>query len=45
MLTPILADKARFLKTDPKGVDIMCREMEKVREDVEQRTKMEDIRI
>ena len=44
MLTPILADKARFLKTDPKGVDIMCREMEKVREDVEQRTKMEDIR-
>ena len=38
MLTPILAEKVRFLKTDPKGVDIMCKEMEKMRNDVEQRT-------
>ena len=33
MLTPLLAEKARYLKTDPKGVDIMCRTMEEVREE------------
>ena len=32
MLTPILAEKARFLKTDPKGVDIMCKAMDELRE-------------
>ncbi len=38
MLTPILAEKVRFLKTDPKGVDIMCEEMEKMIDEVEKRT-------
>ena len=33
MLTPLLAEKARYLKTDPKGVDIMCRTMEELREE------------
>ena len=32
MLTPILAEKARYLKTDPKGVDIMCKAMDELRE-------------
>ena len=32
MLTPILAEKAKFLKTDPKGVDIMCKAMDELRE-------------
>jgi hypothetical protein len=32
MLTPILAEKARFLITDPKGVDIMCKAMDELRE-------------
>ena len=44
MLTPLLAEKARFLKTDPKGVNIMCAEMEKMRDDVEERTKIADIK-
>ena len=28
MLTPLLAKKARYLKTDPKGVEIMCKAMD-----------------
>ena len=43
MYTELLADKARYLKTDPKGVEIMCKQMEEMRADVEQRTKLEDI--
>ena len=44
MNTKLLADKARYLKTHPEGVDIMCKEMEKMREDVEQRTILAAIR-
>ena len=44
MKTTILADRARYLKSDPKGVDTMCKEMEKMRDDVEQRTVLRDIK-
>ena len=44
MLTPLLAEKARYLKTDPKGVDLMCKAMEQMREDVEQRTTLNAIK-
>ena len=37
MKTPLLAEKARYLKTDPKGVDIMCKAMEDLREESIQR--------
>ena len=37
MYTQMLADKARYLKTDPKGVDIMCKTMEDLREESIQR--------
>ena len=37
MLTPLLAEKARYLKTDPKGVDLMCKAMEELREQSIQR--------
>ena len=37
MYTQMLADKARYLKTDPKGVDIMCKVMEDLREESIQR--------
>ena len=33
MKTPILADKARYLKQDPKGVELMCRTMDELREE------------
>ena len=33
MFTEILADKARYLKTDPEGVEIMCKQMEELREE------------
>lgn len=38
MLTSILTEKVSSLKTDPKGVVLMCKEIEKMRKDVEQRT-------
>lgn len=44
MQTKLLADKARYLKSHPEGVDIMCKEMEKMRDEVEQRTVLRDIR-
>ena len=44
MLTPLLAEKARYLKTDPRGVDLMCKAMEQMREDVEQRTTLNAIK-
>ena len=44
MKTKLLADKARYLKKDPKGVESMCVEMEKMRDEVEQRTKAADIK-
>ena len=37
MYTEILADKARYLKIDPKGVDIMCKAIEDLREESIQR--------
>ena len=37
MYTEILADKARYLETDPKGVDIMCKMMEDLRAESIQR--------
>lgn len=37
MYTPLLADKARYLKTDPKGVESMCKAMEELREESIQR--------
>ena len=37
MLTPLLAKKARYLKTDPKGVEIMCKAMDELREQSIQR--------
>ncbi len=37
MYTELLADKARYLKSDPKGVDIMCKVMEDLREESIQR--------
>ena len=41
MYTKILADKARYLKSDPKGVEIMCRAMEELREESLRRGKDE----
>ena len=37
MQTPLLAEKARYLKTDPKGVALMCKAMEELREQSYQR--------
>lgn len=37
MLTPLLVEKARYLKTDPKEVEIMCKAMEDLREESIQR--------
>ena len=37
MKTPLLAEKARYLKTDPKGVELMCKAMEELREQSYQR--------
>ena len=44
MKTKLLADRARYLKTDPEGVETMCKEMEKMRDDVEQRTMLTAIK-
>ena len=33
MKTPLLAEKARYRKTDPKGVELMCKAMEDLREE------------
>jgi len=33
MKTPLLAEKARYLKTDPKGMVLMCKAMEDLREE------------
>lgn len=48
MFTPMMAEKTRFLKTDPKGVEIMCKIMEDLREEsirrgIEQ-TRLESIK-
>ena len=39
MYSELMAEKARYLKTDPKGVETMCKVMEDMRNDVEQRTE------
>ena len=43
-----MAEKTRYLKTDPKGVKIMCKAMEDLREESIQRgidqTRVENIR-
>lgn len=44
MKSELMAEKARYLKSDPKGVKTMCAEMEKMREDVEQRTTLKAIK-
>lgn len=45
MKTKLLADRARYFKTNPKGVETMCKEMDKMRDDVEQRTVIRAIKI
>ena len=44
MYFELMAEKTRYLKTDPEGVKTMCKVMEDMRNDVEQRTKVEDIK-
>ena len=44
MKTKLLADRARYFKTNPKGVETMCKEMDKMRDDVEQRTVLRAIK-
>ncbi len=43
MKTKLLADKARYLKTNPEGVKIMCKVMEELREESIQRGRLEGI--
>ena len=44
MYSELMAEKARYLKTDPEGVETMCKVMEDMRNDVEQRTIVEAIK-
>ena len=44
MYSELMAKKARYLKTNPEGVETMCKVMEDMRNDVEQRTKVEAIK-
>jgi hypothetical protein len=48
MFTKLLAEKTRYLKSDPKGVDLMCKVMEDLREESIQRgidqTRVESIK-
>ena len=37
MLTPLLAEKTRYYKTDPKGVEVMCKIMDELRQEAYQR--------
>ena len=37
MYTELMAERARYLKNDPKGVDMMCKAMEDLREQSIQR--------
>ena len=43
MKTKLLAERARYLKTDPEGVKQMCRVMEDLREESIQRGRLEGI--
>ena len=48
MYTELMAERARYLKSHPEGVEIMCKAMDDMRAEVEQRTKyntkLEDIK-
>ena len=44
MYTDLMAERTRYLKSDPKGVEMMCKAMEEMREDVEQRTMVTAIK-
>ena len=48
MYTEMMAERARYLKSHPEGVEIMCKAMDDMRAEVEQRTeyntKLEAIR-
>ena len=44
MYSKHLAERAKYLKRDPKGVEIMCQVMEEMRDEVEVRTKLVDIK-
>ena len=43
MKTKLLADKARYLKSNPEGVKLMCKAMEDLREESIQRGRLEGI--
>ena len=43
MKTKLLADKARYLKSNPEGVKLMCKTMEDLREESIQRGRLEGI--
>ena len=38
MYTKLMADRTRYLKSDPKGVQMMCKAMEDMRDEIEVRT-------
>lgn len=44
MYVPMMAERTRYLKTHPEGVETMCKVMEEMRDDVEQRTLLEAIK-
>lgn len=44
MYTELMAERARYLKSNPEGVEIMCKVMEDMREDVEQRLTLDTIK-
>lgn len=43
MFFPNLAERARHLKEDPEGVEEMCKEMEKVRQEANRASRLTDI--
>lgn len=38
MYTELMAERAKYLKSDPKGVQMMCKAMEDMRDEIEVRT-------
>ena len=43
MYNTVLANRVRYFKEDVKGVEIMCKEMEKMRDEVREEAKLEII--
>ena len=43
MYNKVLANRVRYFKEDVKGVEIMCKEMEKMRDEVREEAKLEII--